>query len=449
MDIRLRRSSRGLIALLLAGSAWSADPAPPIAWDAVKEIAVGGGERGPWQQNESQYDYVDDPAVAISPGGQLAVVWVRQASKDIFFQRVLPDASSHTTQTLNVSRSPESFSWLPRVVIAPGAPQSVLIIWQEIIFSGASHGGEIFFASSRDGGSTFSEPINLSNSPGGDGKGRINRDIWHNGSLDLVAAADGTLYAAWTEYDGALWLSRSIDGGLSFSRAQRIAGGANAKPARAPSLAAGAGRTVYLAWTTGEDNAADIRVARSTDGGISFDAQHVVAPSKGYSDAPKLAVDPAGRLHLVYAESSAGPFDRYHIRYTRSTDGGRTFEAPREISRPARESVESAGFPALDIDSKGRLYVIWELYHAHRERPRGLGLAFSQDGGNSFTQPALVPGSIDPAGGTNGSHQGLLMKKLAVGDAGVVAIVNSSLKQGERSRVWLIRGETMRANAQK
>lgn len=147
----------------------------------------------------------------------------------------------------------------------------------------------------------------------------------------------------------------------------------------------------------------------------------------------------------MYAESSAGPFDRYHIRYTRSTDGGRTFEAPREISRPARESVESAGFPALDIDSKGRLYVIWELYHAHRERPRGLGLAFSQDGGNSFTQPALVPGSIDPAGGTNGSHQGLLMKKLAVGDAGVVAIVNSSLKQGERSRVWLIRAEMKRS----
>ena len=33
------------------------------------------------------------------------------------------------------------------------------------------------------------------------------------------------------------------------------------------------------------------------------------------------------------------------------------------------------------------------------------------------------------------------MKKLAVNGAGAVAIVNSSLKQDERSRVWLMRGE--------
>jgi hypothetical protein len=369
---------------------------------------------------------------------------VDQARKDISFQRILPDGTRLPVEGLNVSRSPASFSWLPRVVIAPGAPESVLIAWQEIIFSGGSHGGEIFFARSRDGGASFSEPVNLSRSPGGDGKGRINRDIWDNGSLDLAAADDGRLYVAWTDYDGALWFSRSTDGGAGFSRAQRI-GGANAKPARAPSLAADAGGAVVLAWTTGEDNGADIRVARSSDGGMTFDVPHIVAPGKGYSDSPKLAFDHVGRLHLVYAESSGGPFDRYHIRYTRSADGARTFEAPREISTPAPESAASARFPALGIDGKGRLYVTWELYRTHRERPRGLGLAFSPDGGNSFTRPALVPGSMDPAGGTNGSHQGLLMKKLAVNDAGAIAIVNSSLKQGERSRVWLIRGEATRS----
>ena len=48
--------------------------------------------------------------------------------------------------------------------------------------------------------------------------------------------------------------------------------------------------------------------------------------------------------------------------------------------------------------------------------------------------------SIDPAGGMNGSNQGFLMRKLAVNGRGAVAIVNSSLKPNERSRVWLIRG---------
>jgi hypothetical protein len=36
--------------------------AAPIKWQGISEIAEGRGEKGPWQQNESRYDYVDDPA---------------------------------------------------------------------------------------------------------------------------------------------------------------------------------------------------------------------------------------------------------------------------------------------------------------------------------------------------------------------------------------------------
>jgi hypothetical protein len=450
MNPRLLRPYVGLAAVLLCASVRASDPADPLAWHGITEVAAGRGERGPWRQNESKYDYVDDPAVAINDNGEIAVAWVEQASKDVFFQRYSRDGIRQTGQPLNVSRSPATFSWLPRVVIAPDAPQKVFILWQEIIFAGASHGGDILFARSNDGGATFSEPINISNSVGGDGKGRINRDIWHNGSLDLATGVDGSPYATWTEYDGQLWFSRSTDGGASFSRPRRVGARADvrgAKPARGPSLAVGADRTVYLAWTTGEDNAADIHVAKSTDGGMTFDAPRIVAPSKGYSDAPKLAVDPDGVVHLVYAESAGGPFDRYHIRYTRSTDGARTFEAPRDISKPLPKSVAGAAFPSLAVDARGNLYVMWESYHHHRERPRGLGLVVSHDGGRNFSAPAVVPGSMDPAGGSNGSRQGLLMKKLAVNSSGAVAIVNSSLKDGERSRVWLIRAKTLGSDA--
>jgi hypothetical protein len=128
-------------------------------------------------------------------------------------------------------------------------------------------------------------------------------------------------------------------------------------------------------------------------------------------------------------------------------DGARTFEAPRDISKPALKGIAGAGFPSLSADVKGNVYVTWELYRHHRERPRGLGLVVSRDGGRSFSVPAVVPGSIDPAGGSNGSQQGLLMKKLAVNSAGAVAIANSSLKEGERSRVWLIRARTVGSDA--
>jgi hypothetical protein len=35
-----------------------------VTWGERFEVASGGGYRGPWHMNESEYDYVDDPTVA-------------------------------------------------------------------------------------------------------------------------------------------------------------------------------------------------------------------------------------------------------------------------------------------------------------------------------------------------------------------------------------------------
>lgn len=430
----LVRMASTLLCLIVANAAF----ATSVEWHGNAEIATGRGERGPWQQNNSRYDYVDDPTVAIDGDGTIAVAWVDQARKDVLFQKFSADGMKRSSNALDVSRSPATFSWLPRIVLAPDAQNIIYLLWQEIIFSGGSHGGDILFARSDDGGATFSPPVNLSDSVGGDGKGRINKDVWHNGSLDLIAGPKGVLVATWTEYDGQLWFTRSVDGGKTFLRPRQLAGGGTAKPVRGPSLALGSGGTIYLAWTTGEDNAADIHLMRSTDGGESFDAPQVVARTTGYSDAPKLAVDRAGVVHLVYAESAGGPFGRYRIRYTRSDDRGRTFAAPLELPMPAGDA--GAAFPSIALDGKGRLLVMWERYQDRQQRPRGLAVVSSDDGGRSFAAAQIVPDSGDPGGGTNGSHQGLLMKKLAMNGAGAVAIVNSSLKQDERSRIWLTRG---------
>ena len=365
----------GLVAVMAAALA---APDAPIAWHGITEVAQGRGERGPWRQSQSRYDFVDDPSVALSPSGEAAVAWVDQAKKAVLFQRFSASGKPQFKQPVDVSRRPTTFSWLPRVVLAPGAPQSVYTLWQEIIFSGGSHGGDILFARSDDGGRSFSEPVNLSNSLGGDGKGRLNREAWHNGSLDLAAGPHGALHAAWTEYDGQLWLSRSFDGGRRFSSPVRVAGGGQEPPARAPSLAVGPGGMVLMAWTVGDNDGADIHLARSLDGGATFSRPQLVAPSPAHSDAPRLAVDSAGVVHLVYAESEAGPFARYGIRYTRSTDGGRRFGPLLDISGPLPDGFGSAAFPALALDAKGRVVVLWELFEEAGRMPRGLGIAVSR-----------------------------------------------------------------------
>lgn len=427
--------------------------APPSAaaeviWQDIVEVAEGAGEKGPWQQNDSRYHYVDDATVSLDPQGNAAVAWVDQASKDVFFRRIPagsakpgPDANPDANGPVNVSRSASTFSWLPRIERAPDVPRRIYVLWQEIIFSGGSHGGDILIARSDDNGSSFSAPLNVSESIGGDGKGRINAKVWHNGSQDLIAGPGGLLYLAWTEYDGMLWFSRSEDGGRSFTRPQRIAGGGQARPVRAPSLALAEDGAIYLAWTTGEDDGADIHVAASVDGGASFGLPVIVAPTDRYADAPKLAAGPGGVLHLAYAQSEGGPFAKYSIRYTRSSDGARSFSPPMEIAAPAPRARDSLHFPSLAVDALGHVMVVYEQFPDYRGGPRGLGFAVSSDGGRSFAAPMSVPHSADPRGGTNGSHQGRLMEKLALSRDGRIAIANTSLLQGRQSRAWLMRGQ--------
>jgi hypothetical protein len=54
----------------------------------------------------------------------------------------------------------------------------------------------------------------------------------------------------------------------------------------------------------------------------------------------------------------------------------------------------------------------------------------------------VIPASVDSdAAAFNGSLQGRLARKLAVNVAGDVAVVNSSVKLGISSRVWLTRAD--------
>ena len=85
--------------------------------------------------------------------------------------------------------------------------------------------------------------------------------------------------------------------------------------------------------------------------------------------------------------------------------------------------------------------MLWELFPGREDRPQGLGFTYSSDGGRTFASPSVVPGSADPALGFSGGQQGLLMEKLAVNEAGSIAVVNSTFKRNERSHIWLFRGQ--------
>lgn len=423
---------------LLAFSA--AAGGPPVIWQSTIEPASGPAIKGRWRQNNSDYRYLDDTTVAIDGARRIAAAWVDNARHTILFQRYDPVGNPLLPAPVDVSRSPGIFSWLPRLKVDPDDPERFYMLWQEIVFSGGSHGGEIFFAASRDGGRTWTPPRNLTNSHAGEGKGRLTAERWHNGSLDLALGPDDALYAAWTEYAGRLWVARSADRGASFAPAVHVAGDSK-RPARGPSLAVGklaVGRgKVYLAWTVGEDRAANIQIAVSGDGGKTFGPSRPVAAGPGHADAPKLALDRHGALHLVYGEAPPGSPRRYRIRHVRSTDGGRTFSRPVTVSKGLGDRFESSTFPHLAFDGEGTLIVVWNLFPRAGFVGRGLGYAVSRDNGGTFSPAAVIPGSSKAR---NGGRQGLLMQRLGVNANGEIAIGHSSFDRGAASRILIFRG---------
>ena len=407
-----------------------------VDWSDPVHVASGAGYKGPWRMNASDFRYVDDPTVAFFPDGDIGVAWTDQADQNLYFQR-FRDGRPQFERPVNVSRSPGNFSWLPRMRITED--NHVLMLWQEIVFSGGSHGGEAFFARSVDGGQSFEVPQNLSRTSHGVGKGRLTRRLWHNGSLALAVAPADRVYVAWTEYEGALRLTRSSNGGRDFGAPQRIAGGGNTLPTRAPALAVGPRGRLHLAWAVGEDPEADIRYAVFQPGEGANVEPRRIAPGSDHADAPKLAVAADGTVHLSWMASHA-PLANYAIRYSRKAAGVDNFAAAATLSRPLPDGFSQARFPYLELDQHGDPHLLFELFRKGSHSSEGLARLRSTDGGSSFGPPSRTPRGGDAAGGINGSLQGLLMDKLALSGEGRIAVVNSTFVRGERSDVWLMRG---------
>jgi hypothetical protein len=104
---------------------------------------------------------------------------------------------------------------------------------------------------------------------------------------------------------------------------------------------------------------------------------------------PKVLPGKNGTIFISWTRPLAKPYTG-EIRFSRSTDGGRSFEPPRTVHRDRAEITHR--FDALALDAEGRLFVAWidkrdAMAAAAAGRPyRGAALYFavSADGGATF-----------------------------------------------------------------
>jgi hypothetical protein len=225
------------------------------------------------------------------------------------------------------------------------------------------------------------------------------------------------LVAIWQTRSGSgaviQWV-RSIDGGRRWSPPRVVpinacAGGPVESAVRAsdPWVTIGPDGRIYLsaiAWAPGPNDGPDLVsalvVVASADGGATWDppVAAAIAPSTAIShDNLAITADPT-RRGTIYAATTRAErpgegayFGR--LGFTRSTDGGRTWEPIRPITPAVNR--ERIGAPQVVVDPRsGRLYAV---YHARVGNAARLGVRWSDDQGESWTDEVVAAAHVRAA----------------------------------------------------
>jgi hypothetical protein len=172
--------------------------------------------------------------------------------------------------------------------------------------------------------------------------------------------------------------------------------------------------TVYVAWDTtnggqGKPSTTGVVVSRSTDHGVTFSAPVFASDTHGgprFGIGADPFVAPNGTLHVAWHDQSNA------IVESSSSDGGQTFGATRviaptkiafDIAAPAESTRGVLIYPSCDSDrstgpNRGSLYCVWE---DQTNTADGLDVFSSRsvDGGQTWSTPLRV--NDDASGAAN------------------------------------------------
>ena len=216
--------------------------------------------------------------------------------------------------------------------------------------NGAYTQSPIFFASSSDGGATFTTPKSIA--------GNV---LYSQGSRPVVGP-DGSLYVFW---DGArrhdeldsTWVAKSVDGGATWEKPVQIAPLDETEPLANtlfrvnsyPAAAAAPNGDLYATWTTETSDGSVAMWSKSTNGGTEW-----TPPARVFAPATRTPIgypvsQPSGGT--LNAPSPAGPVEDVFPAVAIAPDGRAVFSAYRgDVVSPWQTCASSHGSPESRIN---------------------------------------------------------------------------------------------------
>lgn len=310
----------------------------------------------------------------------------------------------------------------PFVGANPLTPANLVGVWQQDRWS---NGGAqaMFTGVSFDGGASWTRPPPppfsrcAGGTPANGGDYQRASDPW------LSFAADGVAYQVALAFDGdtlqsgsrgAVLLSRSADGGMSWSAPLTlIADGADAfNDKETVSADPHDARYAYVVWDRIDAAThAPTYLARTVDGGASWEPAHAIYdPGPGSQTlGNQIAVLADGSLVDVFTQIDIAADGTLSATFAaiRSSDHGASWSAPSTVAEslgigardpqtgaPLRDGVD---LTAIAVAPSGALYAVWQDARFSGGARDDIAFARSNDGGLSWSAPVAINGAPQAA----------------------------------------------------
>jgi len=272
---------------------------------------------------------------------------------------------------------------------------NVYLVWQESVDDNSDENNyDIYFKKSLDNGSTFSKSINLSNNIGFSEHPQI--AVSKNGIF--IVWADNT-----NSNNINILFSRSLDNGTTFSEPINLSN--NSKNSNNQEISA-SDENVYVVWqetdpTSSNNNKktlSSIMFKSSSDSGKTFNnTKEIINNTR---DAYPKINSYFDYVYVVWNnENNDGGLDDFKnngLFFTRSYDNGNSFE---NINKIAHNNFGEAQIAV----SKNEIFVVWGGLHS--KNINGIFFVKSDDNGTTFTDPYTILENVTKFKGQNYSNK--------------------------------------------
>jgi len=307
-------------------------------YDIFYKISSDGGATWSNDMQLTTYQYGDDyPSIMQTANGSIWVVWAREIRTPVchwdLYYKTSSNGGAAWSNEKPLTTDP-NFDFRPS--ITQTADGTIWVVWHSDRIwvwdpeeNKSIPQDDIFYKTSSDGGATWSNDKRLTTDPKDDG------------TPSITQTNDGKIWVTWSSdrYDGRdIFYKTSSDGGTTWSNEFRLT--EHIGNDWTPTIIQITNGTIWVVWHSTREGNYDIYYKTSDDGGGSWSNDLRLTTHSNVDVTPSITQTADGEIWIVWASNRAGNYDIWYINTIKVIhDVALTFIAPNSTAVFLGETV--------------------------------------------------------------------------------------------------------------